>query len=91
PRPGGGGGGGTAVAQVATGSAALAPAAGAPVTAAEILGVARQFAGGDDRSNSDLLAQSAALRDTLGAAAFTDAVRRGAPLDLAAAMSLIQP
>ncbi|GIG45978.1 SARP family transcriptional regulator [Dactylosporangium siamense] len=79
------------VAQVAIGSAALAAAAGAPVTAAEILGVARQFAGGDDRSNSDLLAQSAALRDTLGAAAFTDAVRRGAALDRAAAMSLIQP
>ena len=77
------------VAQIAVGSAALAAARGEPVTAAEILGVARVLAGGDDLSNADLLAQSAALRELLGAAGYDDAVRRGAGMDRAAALSLI--
>ena len=55
------------VAQIAIGSAALAVTRGEPVAAAELLGVARQFAGGDDLSNEDLGLQSAALRDALGA------------------------
>ncbi|MEV4514574.1 BTAD domain-containing putative transcriptional regulator [Dactylosporangium sp. NPDC049525] len=77
------------VAQIAIGSAALAAARGEPVTAAEILGVARVLAGGDDLSNADLITQSAALRELLGAAGYDDAVRRGAGMDRAAALSLI--
>ncbi|MEV0128106.1 BTAD domain-containing putative transcriptional regulator [Dactylosporangium sp. NPDC050688] len=78
------------VGQVAIGVAALAAARGAPGTAAEILGVARGLAGGDDLSNADLVAQAAALRDELGAAGFDEAVRRGAALDRAAALTLVQ-
>lgn len=77
------------VAQVAIGCSALAAAAGLPVTAAELLGVARAIGGGDDLSNADLPLQAAALREALGDAAFDDAVRRGAEMDRAAAMSLI--
>jgi len=79
------------VAQIAIGSAALAAARGAPVTAAEMIGVARRLAGGDDRSNVDLRRQSAALEEALGVDGFADAVRRGAALDRAAAMARIEP
>jgi predicted ATPase/DNA-binding SARP family transcriptional activator/tetratricopeptide (TPR) repeat protein len=79
------------VAQVAIGSAALAAAAGEPVTAARILGVARTLGGGDDLSNPDLLAQSAALREELGPDVYDDAVRRGAAMDRAAALLLVRP
>ncbi|MET7420910.1 BTAD domain-containing putative transcriptional regulator [Dactylosporangium sp. NPDC005555] len=77
------------VAQIAVGAAALSAALGDPVTAASLLGVARRLAGGDDLSNADLVAQSAALRDALGPPGFDDAVRRGAALDRAAALELI--
>lgn len=78
------------VAQVAIGAAALTAARGEPGTAAEILGVARGLAGGDDLSNADLIAQFAALRDVLGADGLDEAVRRGAALDRATALALVR-
>jgi hypothetical protein len=79
------------VALVGLAVAALAHHDGAPVDAAEILGAAARLRGSADRTNPDVVALTARLRDVLGDVAFEAAFAAGRALDRDAALARLDP
>jgi tetratricopeptide (TPR) repeat protein len=79
------------VGKVAVGFAGLVAFLGEPERAAAILGAAELLSGARDAANADWSARAAALRATLGDAAFDTATARGLEGPRAEALALVDP
>ena len=79
------------VAAVGVAVADLAVRTARPLDAAEMLGAAARLRGADDATNLDIRRLAAALRETLGDAAYAGAYERGRALDREAAIARLDP